>query len=112
MDKGELKKLVNKTEKAFAKRLGGYRCPASGATDYYKGDIIDNDEELLIDLKTTQGVSVSVTLKMLNKISMEAREAGFDPAILLHYFECSKLIPQSWILIPLEKYEEMKNQNV
>lgn len=50
-----------KQEKAVAKQLGGKVQPNSGATDYYKGDVVT--DSMLIECKTVMKPQRSISLK-------------------------------------------------
>lgn len=50
-----------KQEKVVAKQLGGKVQPNSGATDYYKGDVVT--DSMLIECKTVMKPQSSVSLK-------------------------------------------------
>jgi hypothetical protein len=50
-----------KQEKAVARQLGGKVQPNSGATDYYKGDVVT--DSMLIECKTVMKPQKTVSLK-------------------------------------------------
>ena len=62
----------NRQEKAVAKALGGRQQPNSGATAFYKGDIITDN--FLMEAKTKIGACKSFTIQRewLDKIAEEA----------------------------------------
>ena len=104
--RSQAKKKVNAAEKELAKEMNGWQVPNSGSIDEYKGDV--STDQLLIDLKTTEMKSITVTLEMLAKISREAREAGRDPALVLQFFNNeSNLVSDKWVVVPLDDYLEM-----
>lgn len=55
------RRLSAKQEKTVAKQLGGRVQPNSGATDYYKGDVVTDD--MLIECKTVMKPQKTVSLK-------------------------------------------------
>jgi len=100
------KKQVNSHEKALAKRLKGLTQPASGSTSSRKGDIVSGD--YLIDDKSTIANSIIVTKDMLIKINREAREAGKKPILSLS-FENMGLAAKTWICMPIDDFEELRD---
>jgi len=93
------KKKVNKSEKSFAKKRGGFRQPLSGAISGFKGDV--KFEDFLVDMKSTDCNSFRVTLDDLQKICDEANGQGRDPALVLVFNNC-KGIPDEWALVPVD----------
>lgn len=65
-----------KQEKRVAKAVGGSRTPNSGATPFYKGDVVK--EDWLIECKTSTSPKQSFSIKKewLDKLREEAIGAG------------------------------------
>ena len=55
------RRVSAKQEKAVARQMGGKVQPNSGATDYYKGDVVT--DSMLIECKTVMKPQSSVSLK-------------------------------------------------
>lgn len=97
------KKKANATEKSVAKKFGMRRHPVSGALDGFKGDMSSKD--LLVDLKQTQNVTISVDSRDLMKIQQEADGAGKVPVLMLR-FDNVKGIEKEWLVIPASVLED------
>lgn len=75
-----VKDSSTRQEKAFAKRSGGKRQPASGALDLAKGDV--KLDRALGDMKETKAKSYRITSDTWSKIKREALEEGKPMAFL------------------------------
>ncbi len=90
------KKLSIKQEKMVAKKLNGFRTPASGAIPGFKGDV--STEKFLIECKMTVNKSLSIDTGWIKKICDEAWASGKEPRIVIS-FECLNLpYPKVWRL--------------
>jgi Holliday junction resolvase len=87
-----------KQEKRLAKSSGGRRQPASGATEFLKGDVKAGD--LLIEAKATDAASLSVKLAWLSKITEQARAVGKVPALAVTFADTPFGVERDWILLP------------
>lgn len=85
-------------EKEVASALGGRVRPNSGATLYAKGDVLT--PLFLVEAKTTERKSFSLTQDLLKKIESEAFAEGKDPLMIVR-FEKMEDIPQDWAVLPL-----------
>lgn len=85
-------------EDRVAKTTHGRRQPGSGAFAGLKGDV--KQEDFLIECKRTDKKSISLTVKWLKKISMEALEAGKHPAMVLT-LPVDEPFDEDWLVIPL-----------
>lgn len=95
--KKSVKSQSLRSEKRLAKRLGGFRTPASGAI--IKGDI--RTAAYLIEQKDTSKSSFHLTTQILMKLCKEAYSAGKKPMLIVQ-FEGLKAIPNQWSIAPLE----------
>ena len=84
--------------------VGGKRQPASGSFYWAKGDI--KTDHLLIDHKHRQ-TACSVSAKMLDKITNEARGAGKEPALVITIPAVNVLTDRDWIVLPLRVFQGM-----
>lgn len=91
-----------KQEKRAARMNGGRVQPASGALDFYKGDV--DLGAYLLECKTTQRLSFSVTRELLKKISDEARVVGKKPGFMVS-FENGMMKAEDWILIRVSDFK-------
>ena len=89
-----------KSEKALAKKVGGFRCPASGAGGI-KGDV--QLDGYLLDLKQTQNSSISIKLEDLVKATREANGVNKTPALVIKFEKVAAGVASEWLVIPLEK---------
>ena len=64
-------------ERRVAKDIGGHVQPGSGAPEFYKGDV-RQDQQLRVECKTTSSQAYHVRLMDLEKIKSEALRGG-DP---------------------------------
>lgn len=91
-------------EKRIAAEVGGERQPLSGARYDAKGDV--KTDKLLIDCKHRQ-TACSVSAKMLDKITNEARGAGKEPALVITIPAVAVLTDKDWIVLPLRVFQGM-----
>lgn len=97
-------KKFKKIEQNIARKLRGQRQPFSGGLYWRKGDI--KTEELLVDVKSTEGKSISVSIEMLEKISNESQLYGKEPALVLCFNNMKHLLDKEWIVLPLRLFEK------
>lgn len=76
-------KRAVKQEQKVARRVGGYKTPASGSRDV-KGDVRVR-RVVRIECKTTKNKSFSVTLDMIRKIEEAGLTAGEIPVLLVEF---------------------------
>ena len=108
-DEKPRKKKYNKQERVLAKKTGGFRQPMSGAISGFKGDVKLKD--FLLDLKSTEKMSISVKVEELQKIYQEAL-AYNQIAALVFNFEKVKdnHMPQQWVCFPMEDFLIIKDK--
>lgn len=85
------KTFANRREKLLARQMGGALHRQSGA-GRVKGDFTVG--QFKCDLKSTKGLSITVTRQMLDKIENEAWDVGKDPALVLDFGD------KIWYVIP------------
>jgi len=100
-----IKEVVNKHEADLAKRMGGYRRPASGALSGMKGDLTAGN--FLLDSKQTKNNSIMIAGKDLVKISREAREDGKLPGLVVKIEGIATTVSPEWVMIPIEVFTEL-----
>jgi hypothetical protein len=96
-----------KAEKRLSKRIKAKLTPASGALEGAKGDM--EKRNFLIESKATKHASISVTLEWLDKIAIEARDRGKDPALVIQFVDAAgnPWRGSSWVLIPERVFAEI-----
>ena len=92
-------------EQEIAKRLGGKVTPGSGA-GMEKGDVRVKGK-LRVECKTTTKKSFSVTVKMLEKIELEAVSCGEDPALVVEFLDEGGKVLQQVAIVPMRVLEEL-----
>lgn len=95
------------SEKRLAKALGGKARPASGAMQGAKGDI--DLGPVLMEAKSTVGLSMSLKREWLLKIAGEARSEGKTPALAISFvLENGRPLPDGeWVAVPLSVWKEI-----
>lgn len=106
-DKPSVKAKANKTEKVLAKKLGGFRQPASGAIEGMKGDVVT--KSYLYDSKETKHMSISLSYDMLQKLILEAYDADKDPVLVLTYNEVKRGCKE-FAVVPLNLWQEVSGE--
>ena len=79
-----------KQEKATAKRYGGRRTPVSGGKWSFPGDV--TTDKFLIDDKTTDRKSFSITKVMWNKIRTEALKSMKRPVLKITFADGTSFV--------------------
>jgi len=100
--------ISKKQEKELARDMKGHRISGSGAVHYSKGDI-----ELpgyLVEAKTTAKKSISITVKWLDKIFMEAMAKGKEPALAIRL--PTDKAPKDWVMVPKSEFKELTDEPV
>lgn len=115
-----LTKKSTRQERKFAKDMGGSRRAYSGANrpesvfnrgTSFKGDVILKEFE--VELKRTDGVSMSIKKEWLDKVSIGAIGSNRWPAIQIEFGEgeCKwVMIEQSVFKKMLEKFREVETK--
>ena len=100
------RRLGKKQEKRFSRRTGSKMQPSSGAWKFAKGDnVLVHD---LVENKTTLKKSISITIKWLVKISLEAISMGKSPALAFSFENLEALgVDKDWIAIPVSRFQEL-----
>lgn len=96
-----VKDFGNKEEKRIAKKIGARQTPASGATKFMKGDMLKGTN--MIDAKSTNNLSFTVTVADLQKLESDAFMNGKNPVLLLN-FPKAKLATKEWVLVPYDRF--------
>ena len=101
-----MKAEINKIEKKYAKKLGGYRQINSGAipNKRYKGDV--KISKLKGDFKHTKHRSFTITQEMLQKIYNECYYSEYPFIYII--FENVPRVFQEWAIIPGDLFNEFK----
>jgi len=99
--KSEGQKQSLKHEKRLAKKIGGKRNAASGASWSRKGDV--RNEDLLIEHKWTGKKQVTIKSEVLKKITREAILDGRMPVLGLH------LDGENYVVLGEEDFFELRN---
>ncbi len=102
-DQKNVKRFANKREKRLADNLGVKRTPNSGSLPHFKGDLFSDN--CTIDVKSTKGEQIKITVRMLEKLVNDAISMGRDPVLVLD-FPNSKLTDKQWFLIPKSSLEK------
>jgi len=109
-----------KHEKLTAECLGGQTQPGSGAKEGFKGDVRGVGTpfvDFLVECKRTEGFSIRILVKWLNKITTEAgidKEPAlaiqFEPTVLKMATEHGQITAESeWIAVPQSVFTRMLN---
>lgn len=109
------KNRVNKLEKDYARKNNMTKCLASGATDWGKGDCVD--EVFMVDLKTTIAkTQTTIKISDLQKAYEDAITYNPPRIPVIHLdisgFECDVLFSRdfNWLKeLALDKYHEEKS---
>lgn len=96
-----VKDFGNSEEKRIAKKIGAKQTPASGATKFMKGDMLKGSN--MIDAKSTNSQSYTVTVTDLHKLESDAFMNGKNPVLLLN-FPKAKLSTKEWVLVPYDRF--------
>lgn len=91
--------------KIVGRKIGGDLTPASGAKSGAKGDR-ELDGNIKIEQKSTDASSISIRHKFLEKIHIEARQQGKDPALIFSFLKEKGHTPKDWIAIPLDVFKQ------
>lgn len=99
-------------EKNVAKKIGGEVVPNSGATPFYKGDVVDRDGTFLIECKTCieEKKSFSIKKEWLEKLREEAFAKG-SPHFAL-FFNFGGSLEENYVIISEKdflKYQKSLN---
>lgn len=98
-----------KAEKRLSKAVKGRLRPASGAFNGLKGDIVE--DTFLVEVKSTENLSLGVKYDWLRKIAIEAQGAGKTPALSI-IFTADSLGNHRpygrWRLIPEGVFQRLK----
>jgi len=93
-------------EKKLAERLRGRVQPNSGASPYTheREDVVATlgSVELLIQAKTTQQASHSVSLQALGTLHRNAMRDGKTPAYVVRFEQADEPTPDEWVMLPLD----------
>ena len=98
-------KKSKKQENKIGKLTGGRRQPRSGGIPLIPGDVTGatiSGQPVLIEAKTTEKGSHSVTMKRLKKITQEAAVLGKSPAYWITFEEMPAPYPNDWVLVPAD----------
>jgi len=99
VDRKKIKDDSKRQEQSIARNLNSAkRQPLSGADFRAKGDV--KSEQFLIEAKRTDKASLSVRADWLEKITMEALQAGRQPALSIQLTFDNRLVEKDWFLIP------------
>jgi hypothetical protein len=93
------------SETRLAKELAGRARPASGAMEGAKGDIDLGD--VLMEAKSTTGLSMALNRDWLLKIAHEARSEGKYPALAISFVrpDGKPLLDGEWVSVPRHVWE-------
>lgn len=101
------KKPWQRAQTRAAKRMGATEMPASGAFEGLKGDA--RNERFVIEVKSTTGTSVRVSLDWLLKATREAEEAGKEPMFIVSFEGgVPPGVDKDWIMVPARVVERGK----
>ena len=98
-------KHSSKQEKRVAKKVGGFRTPASGAKRV-KGDVRVTGIAR-IECKATQNKSFSVTREMLTKIEDAAAATGEIPILQVEFLDKNGKIDGTFAVVPVHIIERL-----
>ena len=92
-----VKKKSKKQERRVASLIGGVPTPGSGAFSGHKGDI--KHDRFLLEAKRTDAQSLSIKKAWLDKIDVEAHQAGKYPGLTIQIGSRSNcLVPdEDWV---------------
>lgn len=76
MNKNSTRYFSNNQEKKVAKAIGGRKTANSGATPFYKGDVITDDFLLECKTKMSNSNSISIKKEWMDKLEEEAFAMG------------------------------------
>jgi len=97
-------------EDRIAEAVGGKRVPGSGASQYAKGDVSEDD--FLIECKLTEAGSLRVTQKWLEKITAEAEAQDKMPALAIEIQGGERrLAERDWIAIPRSVFTRLLDKD-
>jgi Holliday junction resolvase len=98
-------------EKDTARSLGGRRTPASGSTQWAKGDVGGvklGGLEFLVECKRTDGGSLRVEGSWLTKITGEAHtKSGREPALAIQIGGLPADV-SDWVAVPRSVFERLQ----
>lgn len=99
--------IGRKSEENVARRLGARLQPNSGAMLGVKGDM--TLEDWLLEAKSTEANSMSLSLDWLAKISREAQSATKYPALTVTFVDAQgRPVPKgAWVMIPEYMFREL-----
>lgn len=106
-----VKKKSQRQEKRLAKQLSGNVVPASGALPGFKGDV--STGSFLIEAKRTDKQSISIQREWLTKISLEASQAGKNPAVAVQIGKPQGCLAGDceWIMVPVEVFKRLTEKD-
>jgi hypothetical protein len=107
-NKHKIGKAGRRSETRLAKKIGGRQTPGSGNIQGAKGDI--KAGQFLIEAKSTQNESYSLTREVLCKIEAEAGRTAKYPALAVSFITGDGRPKSSgeWVAIPLSLFETLK----
>lgn len=98
------------SERRIAKALGGRTQPNSGAVSRASGKGDVRTAEYLIEAKETDKPSFSVNLRLLGKITDEARGMGRVPLVHLTIGGLPAGIEKQWMMVPWSEWLALMEQ--
>ena len=84
-----------------AKLMGATRTKSSGSGAREKGDMVAERDGFLIETKSTDRKSFSVTKEILGRIESQAAERDLDPMVTIHFTSPGQIVERDWVLLPV-----------
>ncbi|MBN7763675.1 hypothetical protein JYP52_21285 [Nitratireductor aquibiodomus] len=103
--KHSIGKAGRASEQRLSRQLGGRARPASGAMEGAKGDI--DLGSVLMEAKSTTGLSMGLKRDWLLKIAHEARSEGKNPALAISFVtpDGRPILDGEWVAVPRHVWE-------